>query len=604
MRNGMGVWGAVVGAAVLAAACGGKSGTSGSTSEGVPPSPPAAPVQHFLTISKSGSGSVRSTPAGIDCGTTCSAILAEGTQMVLIPVPDPGWQFAGWGGGCSGLGGCALRIASDTKVFVTFVSVAPAAAGKHNVTVTPSGAGAGRISSSPAGIDCGASCSAQFDDGTKVTFTVAPAQGSTFAGWSGACAGTATTCELSITADLAIGAAFDGASSAPPASAWVAPVSDATLGDVVSMARDGAGNTVALIYGQSAPHPVGLRKLDPAGKEVWSKAFEGVYGGRTVAGVSMDTASAVATDSAGDIYLLWASNCADVGCTGTIDFGDGPTAAAALVTFDPDGKLIWEKRLAEDANSLRVDSKGDVVFLSWHMPGTTSAIVKVSSDGADVWKSSSPGIVGVRIDPAGNAIVACLASAQDPSIFGQSFSSEGPVFAKLGSGDGALQWAKRIGEGAKTLVPEFRADASGAIAAATPISGAFDFGGQHFDTSADPAATMMLVFGPDGSEHLGWALPDAPLGISLAVDPAGKILAAVRQTRQTTTLLTYDLTGTKLASQDLQATGDGALLNVKSIAVDAAHGTELAGNFTGTVDFGSGPITSQSQQGFVANLGK
>src|SRR5207237_5572847 len=119
MRNGMMVWGAVVGMGVAIAACGGHPGTSGS--QGVPPPPgPGQVAEHFLVVSKSGSGNVRSTPAGIDCGTNCSAILAEGTQIVLTPFPDAGWRFAGWGGGCSGLGGCAVKLTADTTVCVTF----------------------------------------------------------------------------------------------------------------------------------------------------------------------------------------------------------------------------------------------------------------------------------------------------------------------------------------------------------------------------------------------------------------------------------------------------------------------------------------------------
>src|SRR5438045_1077614 len=401
MRNGMVVWGAVVGVAVLIAACGGKSGTSGSQS--VPPPLPGPVAQHFLTVSKSGSGTVRSAPAGIDCGTTCSATLAEGTQMVLTPVPDPGWQFAGWGGGCTGLGGCALKVVADTKVFVTFEAVAPAAPGKHNVTVTPSGAGAGRISSSPAGIDCGSTCTAQFDDGTRVVFNATPATGSTFAGWTGACAGTATTCELS----------------------------------------------------------------------------------------------------------------------GTPEFADGATPAAAVVKLDADGKFLWEKRLNEDGSTLAVNAKGDAVFRSWSStdPSTTS-VVRVGADGSPVWTLSSRGLAEVGIDPDGNVVVGAFTSQTDP-IFGQTFASNGPVVAKLASADGNVLWAKRIAAGTIGNIQGVGVDASGAIVAAGRIGGAFDFGGQHFDTAGNPSSALMFVFEPDGKERVARVLPDTN-EVLLAVDPPGR----------------------------------------------------------------------------------
>jgi hypothetical protein len=38
--------------------------------------------------------------------------------------------------------------------------------------------------------------------------------------------------------------------------------------------------------------------------------------------------------------------------------------------------------------------------------------------------------------------------------------------------------------------------------------------------------------------------------------------------------------------------------------VGADHNTVLGGNFTGTIDFGSGPVTAQAQEGYVADLGK
>ena len=55
---------------------------------------------------------------------------------------------------------------------------------------------------------CGADCSESVTDGTPLTLTTAPAAGSTFAGWSGACSGTGT-CTLTVTAATTVTATFN-----------------------------------------------------------------------------------------------------------------------------------------------------------------------------------------------------------------------------------------------------------------------------------------------------------------------------------------------------------------------------------------------------------
>ncbi len=77
------------------------------------------------------------------------------------------------------------------------------------LTVTRSGEGSGTVVSSPPGISCGATCSASYASGTTVTLTAAPASGSSFGGWSGACTGSGA-CIVSMTAARAVTAGFDG----------------------------------------------------------------------------------------------------------------------------------------------------------------------------------------------------------------------------------------------------------------------------------------------------------------------------------------------------------------------------------------------------------
>jgi hypothetical protein len=80
--------------------------------------------------------------------------------------------------------------------------------GFHTLGVTKGGTGGGSVSSAPGGISCGASCSADYPYITSVTLTEAPDATSAFAGWGGACSGSANTCTVSVDAAKSVTAAF------------------------------------------------------------------------------------------------------------------------------------------------------------------------------------------------------------------------------------------------------------------------------------------------------------------------------------------------------------------------------------------------------------
>lgn len=71
-----------------------------------------------------GAGTVSSSPAGINCGSTCSANFQSGTTVVLSATPAAGSAFAGWnGGGCTGTATCTVD--SGTLVTATFTVSSP-----------------------------------------------------------------------------------------------------------------------------------------------------------------------------------------------------------------------------------------------------------------------------------------------------------------------------------------------------------------------------------------------------------------------------------------------------------------------------------------------
>lgn len=164
-----------------------------------------------LSVAKSGTGAgtVSSAPGGIDCGADCGEAYAQGTSVLLSPVPDSSSQFSGWSGACSGMGQCQISMTSNTSVSAAF---APLAAGNRALNVVV--VGSGSITSSAGGLNCpSTSCAASLALNTAVTLTATPQAGARFTGWSGACSGTATSCTLTITANASVTATFSVAQS-------------------------------------------------------------------------------------------------------------------------------------------------------------------------------------------------------------------------------------------------------------------------------------------------------------------------------------------------------------------------------------------------------
>lgn len=92
----------------------------------------------------------------------------------------------------------------EGSVLYTFGPTSPA----RTLTVSRSGTGGGTVASSPAGIVCGGACAAEYDEGAKVTLTATPDAHSVFLGWGGACAGSASSCQVTMSASRSVDAEF------------------------------------------------------------------------------------------------------------------------------------------------------------------------------------------------------------------------------------------------------------------------------------------------------------------------------------------------------------------------------------------------------------
>jgi uncharacterized repeat protein (TIGR03803 family) len=103
-----------------------------------------------VALMGTGSGTVTSTPPGINCGATCSASFAGGTMLTLTATAVAGSAFSGWTGACAGTGSCTLTVNAAKSVSATFnasdFSLAPASA---NLTVQFGGRGSDIITITP-----------------------------------------------------------------------------------------------------------------------------------------------------------------------------------------------------------------------------------------------------------------------------------------------------------------------------------------------------------------------------------------------------------------------------------------------------------------------
>ncbi|HUP29910.1 MAG TPA: trypsin-like peptidase domain-containing protein, partial [Usitatibacter sp.] len=116
---------------------------------------PASPPQ-LLTVSKTGggSGSVVSSPAGINCGGTCSASFPAGSTVTLTATADANAVFIGWTGACN-TSGSQCTVTMDAAAAVT-AEFDPAIGFFPDITQLPagwisSGAGWSVVAGTPGG---------------------------------------------------------------------------------------------------------------------------------------------------------------------------------------------------------------------------------------------------------------------------------------------------------------------------------------------------------------------------------------------------------------------------------------------------------------------
>ena len=328
----------------------------------------AASANRFaLGVTVVGGGSVTSTPAGIDCGSSCSATYAAGTGITLTATPTAGQNFSGWTGACSGsTTTCTLTMSESRSATATFASAPPAAGWSAAQLLSADGAG-----SVKAAID---------------------ADGRAIAIWEQLDSGTST--------------GHVWGSRYLPASGWSAPARlETNVGDVADthLAIDKASGKAMLIWHQLTT---------PGAYDLWARPFDPATGWGTAARLESQTGtvgvSSVGIDASGNAVAVWSqidsrnrfsvfANQYRNGAWGTaaeIETNDsvGDTDGDPIVAVAPSGEAVtvWKR----SDNGVHFWSNRYTPASGW---GTAAQIV------TDAGTSQSFGTHDLAIDTNGNA---------------------------------------------------------------------------------------------------------------------------------------------------------------------------------------------------------
>ncbi|MGH2697472.1 MAG: prealbumin-like fold domain-containing protein [Actinomycetota bacterium] len=175
-----------------------------------------------------------------------------------------------------------------------------------SLAVTTAGTGIGTVTSTPSGINCGMDCSEEYPGGTQVTLQANPAPGSYFAGWGGACTGTAP-CNLTMDAAKNVTATFELLGS-------ITVVKDAIPNDPTPFEFDPSSNLQAENF-----------FLDDDGAGSNQQVFNSLTAG---------------TYTVQEVHLPAGWQIADLGCEGDMD-GDTTTGMSlATINLDPGEDVV------------------------------------------------------------------------------------------------------------------------------------------------------------------------------------------------------------------------------------------------------------------------
>lgn len=336
-----------------------------------------------------GGGTITSSPSGIDCGSSCTA-LYEGDVM-LTAAPGANSQLTSWSvPGCGQSSTCTVT-ADITPITV---NVSFALTGSSSLDLVFAGNASGEVQvtrNDAASTICFASCNVPIEPGDMVR--VSAATPSKIGGIAGACTSTAAECTftapigastVTVTFDkdpkelwtrlvfpdeAVIAVAYDTTGNVIAATPQhltklsSAGVTQLTRTIPVSGLATGPGDTIYVVTGSD------LKKLDASLADVWTRALD-----------------VNSTTTCGSIFEP--QQCVAVGADGAV----AVHGTAGVTRWDANGTLSWSKPIASSVPGVVIDTQG-VVYV---------AIEDSSAEGKSARRFMPDGSEAVQFDSVGS----------------------------------------------------------------------------------------------------------------------------------------------------------------------------------------------------------
>ena len=403
----------------------------------------------------------------------------------------------------------------------------------------------------------------------------------------------------------------------------VTPKYDITCADqlIYVIAFDAAGNS-------SQSPTFTIPQSDPCISIISSSSSSSssqTYFALTFGGTSSDEGEGITVDSSGNSYITGYFQ-------GTVDFGEGNVTSAGstdifVIKLNSSGTLQWVNTYGgtsnEAGNGIAVDSSGNS-YVTGYFQGTVDFgsgditpaggadifVLKLNSSGTFQWVNTFGGTsgdfgYGITVDSSGNSYVTGYFEGTVDFGGGNITSSGGAdIFVLKLNSSGTFQWVNTFGGASVDVGRGITVDSSGNSYVTGYFQGTVDFGGGNI-TPAGGADIFVLKLNSSGTfqwvNTFGGTSVDVGRGI--AVDSSGN------------SYVTGYFQGTvDFGSGDITSAGDDDIFVLKlnssgtfqwvntfggtsydlgyGITVDSSGNSYVTGYFNGTVDFGGGDITS------------